>query len=86
MVHIAFACLLACEIGHFACLIVKLPLSALPLVSIESGRYSTDWTPPSPCLIAAWLHQPSRLQLPSSSIVDEFNFILVAIHPKSLFE
>ena len=49
MVWIAFACLLACEIGHFACLIFNppppsfCPFSALCLVSIESGKYSTDW-------------------------------------------
>ena len=45
MVCIAFACLLACEIGHSACLIFKLrffSLSILPLVSIGSGKYSTD--------------------------------------------
>ena len=40
---IAFACLLACEISHFACLIQATPLSALPLVSIGSGKYSRDW-------------------------------------------
>ena len=69
-------------------------LAALPLISIRFGKYFTDWfsvTLPlvvvacrvamdiSPWLIAARLHQPFRNQLPSSSIVDEFNqhFVLV---------
>ena len=44
MVCFAFACLLACEKGHFACLIFKpfFPLCP-PLVSIRFGKYSTDW-------------------------------------------
>ena len=43
MVCIAFA-LLACVKGHFACPIFKpFPLSSIPLVSIGSGKYSTDW-------------------------------------------
>ena len=83
----AFACLLACEKGHFARFILK-PFSPLPSL----GKYSTDWVqcdgafgggclqgfhkPSSPCLIAARLHQPFRHQLPSSSIVDEFNFLI----------
>ena len=38
------ACLLACVKGHFARLFSSLfSLSTLPLVSIWSGKYSTDW-------------------------------------------
>ena len=38
------ACLLACVKGHFARLFSSLfPLSTLLLVSIWSGKYSTDW-------------------------------------------
>ena len=44
MVCIAFACSLACVKGHFARLFSSLfSLSTLPLVSIWSGKYSTDW-------------------------------------------
>ena len=43
MDRIAFACLLACEISHFACLIQATPPPPLPLVSIGSGKYSRDW-------------------------------------------
>ena len=44
MVCFAFACLLACVKGHFASLFSSLfSLSTLPLVSIWSGKYSTDW-------------------------------------------
>ena len=40
----AFACLLACVKGHFARLFSSLfSLSTLPLLSIWSGKYSTDW-------------------------------------------
>ena len=40
----AFGSFLDCEKGHFACFIFKpFPLSALPLVSIRFGKYSTDW-------------------------------------------
>ena len=41
MVCIAFACLLAYEIGHFACLIFNPPLF-FPLHP-PFGKYSTDW-------------------------------------------
>ena len=44
MVCFAFVCLLACEKGHFDCFVFKpFSLSTLPLVSIGSGKYSTDW-------------------------------------------
>ena len=44
MVCLAFAFFLACEKGNFACFIFKpFSLSALPLLSIRSGKYSTDW-------------------------------------------
>ena len=43
MVCFAFACLLACEKSHFACLVFEpLSLSSLPLVSIGFRKYSTD--------------------------------------------
>ena len=91
MVCFAFACLLACVKGHFASLFSSLfSLSTLPLVSIWSGKYSTDWVQcdgafgggrsqgchgyllPRASLLPGSTNL-FRHQLPSSSIVDEFN-------------
>ena len=85
-------CLLACVKGHFARLFSSFfSLSTLPLVSIGSGKYSTDWVQ-CECAFGGGRSQGChgyllprasllpgstnlfRHQLPSSSIVDEFNF------------
>ena len=74
MVRIALDCLLACEIGHFVCLMISIPLigfSVTVLLVVAAHRVAMDTSFPVPD--CSWLHQPSRHQLPSSSIVDEFN-------------
>ena len=43
MVCFDFACLLACEKGHFACNFQAFSLAALPSVSTGFDKYSTDW-------------------------------------------
>ena len=92
-------CLLAglCK-GHFASLFSSLfSLSTLPLVSIWSGKYSTDWVQcdgafgggrsqgchgylfPRASLLPGSTNL-FRHQLPSSSIVDEFNEIYITVY------
>ena len=102
MVCFAFACLLACVKGHFASLFSSLfSLSTLPLVSIWSGKYSTDWVQcdgafgggrsqgchgyllPRASLLPGSTNL-FRHQLPSSSIVDEFNQAYAGFQFKSV--
>ena len=83
------ACWLACVKGHFARLFSSLfSLSTLPLVSIWSGKYSTDWVQCDGAFgggrsqgCHGYLPRASLLpgstnlfrhHVPSSSIVDEF--------------
>ena len=102
MVCFAFACLLACVKGHFASLFSSLfSLSTLPLVSIWSGKYSTDWVQcdgafgggrsqgchgyllPRASLLPGSTNL-FRHELPSSSIVDEFNRHILELTLKAI--
>ena len=86
-------CLLAglCERSFCSLIFKPFSLSTLPLVSIWSGKYSTDWVQCDGALSGGCLQgyhgyllpratllpgstNLFRHQLPSSSIVDEFNF------------
>lgn len=76
---LAFACLLAFEYTvrpFFLLSYQAFSFSILSLTSIGFGQYSTwwlltglPWISPFLCLIAAWLHQLLRHQLPSSSVL-----------------
>ena len=81
MVCFAFACLLTCEYGHFACLIFKpFSFSTLPLLSIGFGQYSNDWVQ-CDSAFGGWLLAGFPWIPPSlcSFIVDEFKET-VALH------